>query len=291
MKLISKVVSRLIPNSVKNNIESIVIDHADRFLAKKVWAQDKKIADLDTEIGQIVSLLGLKGIYIAIPPSHLQIRVSGAYYKEFFNHGLKMLRDIEKLFSYDGKTINSFNKILDFACGCGRFMIPMRQIISPAKLYGSDIDQEAINWLNSYYPEFAGVIVNPHMPPMNFPDNFFDLIIGVSVFTHIPEDMQNAWLKELHRILQPGGFAVLSTHGGNCLSSLKKDELDIYYQKGFYYSKNENVTTEGLPVFYQTSYHTIDYIDKYWSEYFEIVEHRPAGLDNFQDLHLLRKKV
>lgn len=48
--------------------------------------------------------------------------------------------------------------------------------------------QEHIPWVKSS--------VNQGLPPLDFPDEHFDLIFNHSVFTHIDENYQDAWLVE-----------------------------------------------------------------------------------------------
>ncbi|HTK74168.1 MAG TPA: hypothetical protein VL371_02860, partial [Gemmataceae bacterium] len=48
--------------------------------------------------------------------------------------------------------------------------------------------------------------------------------------------------------------------------------------------------TDGLPVFYQTSYHTPSYVRQEWSRYFDVITIVPEGLDNWQDVILLQKR-
>ena len=53
----------------------------------------------------------------------------------------------------------------------------------------------------------AGVDVHTDITRMIFKDNSFDLIICVHVLEHIPDD--NAAMKELQRVLRPGGSALI----------------------------------------------------------------------------------
>lgn len=43
-----------------------------------------------------------------------------------------------------------------------------------------------------------------------FPDNFFDRIFSVSVLEHVPPPLLDATMRELFRVLRPGGLAVLT---------------------------------------------------------------------------------
>jgi ubiquinone/menaquinone biosynthesis C-methylase UbiE len=46
-----------------------------------------------------------------------------------------------------------------------------------------------------------------------FRDAKFDAIYNFSVLTHLSEDLQIAWVRELQRVLKPGGLFACTTHG------------------------------------------------------------------------------
>jgi SAM-dependent methyltransferase len=51
-------------------------------------------------------------------------------------------------------------------------------------------------------------------PPLEFAeDRAFDLVYAYSVFTHIPLELQPAWLDEMRRILRPDGFFLCTVLG------------------------------------------------------------------------------
>ncbi|WP_237712368.1 class I SAM-dependent methyltransferase [Pedosphaera parvula] len=205
-----------------------------------------------------------------------------------------MFHDIEDLLKSHGESFFRFKNILDFGCGCGRFMIPMSYRIAPKKISGTDIDEEAIRWLKENYTSFNDLDANGFMPPTKYADGTFDFVFGISIFTHLPEDMQHAWLKELSRIIQPGGYGLFTTHGENHFDELKKPAYGEtahgeLMKRGFYYSVRDS--TDGLPDFYQTSFHTHDYIKRVWAEYFEVVCIRKQGIGQNQDAVLVRKGV
>lgn len=115
---------------------------------------------------------------------------------------------------------------------------------------------------------------------MIYPDAFFDIVYSVSVFTHLPEEMQLSWLEELRRVAEKGGYLLLTTHGMELLST--SVPLDNTMAPRFYYAVGTG--TDGLPDFYQTSFHSEDYILNKWSKFFKIVRVIRKGIANHQDL-------
>ena len=99
------------------------------------------------------------------------------------------------------------------------------------------------------------------MPPLPFPDRFFDFVYSISIFTHLPEAMQFAWLEDINRVLKAG------RRGGHLdpflrAAAQRKEERLI--ARGFHHGGGKGA--EGLPDFYQTSYHTREYIEREWAK-------------------------
>jgi 2-polyprenyl-3-methyl-5-hydroxy-6-metoxy-1,4-benzoquinol methylase len=275
---------KIVPRSIKKVIDEYVANVADR----QIGEQSIKSEDTAIYMQQALSLLQLKGIVPPIPPPHLQVRVSNRYYGEFFVHGSGIIRDVEQILSSSGRNIRSFERILDFGCGCGRTLIPLSFCVDPENLYGTDIDEEAIGWLKDHYA-FANLFVNGVLPPTGFESGMFDFIYSISIFTHLPEDMQFPWLDELRRIVKKGGYVAVSTHGDYAYSYFSSDTHNEFRKKGFFYFAGAE-ETKGLPSFYKAAFHSIDYIRKEWSRYFTIAEFRPRGISDHQDLLLLQRK-
>jgi SAM-dependent methyltransferase len=103
--------------------------------------------------------------------------------------------------------------IMDFGCSSGRVMrhfYPEMQN-SGWKVTGVDVSSRMIEWLRRNFPKEFQVYAGPALPMMPFEDNSFDVIYGMSVFTHI-KYLWDAWLLELRRILKPGGVLLQSVH-------------------------------------------------------------------------------
>jgi SAM-dependent methyltransferase len=185
-------------------------------------------------------------------------------------------------------------RILDFGCGCARVLRYMCEIAPQSTFDAMDIDEEAIQWCRDNYRDDVQhgrfhFIRNPNLPPTSTQSDSFDFVYAISVFTHLPEDMQLQWLGELRRLTKPGGVLAISTANDALirkhLSSENSRTLD---EKGFYYFPYGG--TDGLPEFYQAAWHTPSYIEQVWSKYFRIVEQIPAGIAGHQDLVLCVKR-
>jgi SAM-dependent methyltransferase len=111
--------------------------------------------------------------------------------------------------------------VFDFGCGCGRLA---RQLIQqhqqPKRYLGVDLHRGMVSWcqanLTPSAPQFhfehhdvyyAGFNPNAqrHSAPLPAGDGEFDLIIAISVFTHIAESTIGHYLRECARILRPDG--------------------------------------------------------------------------------------
>ncbi len=185
-------------------------------------------------------------------------------------------------------------RILDFGCGCGRVLRYMAGIAPVSTIHGSDIDREAIAWCEG---EFRGDVargrlafaVNGDHPPAPFAPDSFDLVYGISVFTHLPEDLQLLWLGELRRVTRPGGLAVLTTQGGALIRRhLDAGQARRFDETGFHYFPYGS--TQGLPEYYQSAWHDGAYVDRVWTRFFEIVGRTPGGIAGHQDLVLCRRR-
>jgi SAM-dependent methyltransferase len=185
-------------------------------------------------------------------------------------------------------------RILDFGCGCGRVLRYVGIIAAKAAFDASDIDKEAIAWCQDNFPGEAGrsrfaFTVNSDLPPLAFAEGSFDLVYAISVFTHLPEDMQLRWLVELKRVTRPGGLLVISTAGAHLIREhLDPDHLRRLDEKGFYY--HPFGSTDGLPDYYQAAWHTRPYVERAWSEFLDVIEFVPAGISGHQDLVLCRRR-
>jgi SAM-dependent methyltransferase len=181
--------------------------------------------------------------------------------------------------------IDAMATILDFGCGSGRVIRYWREL--PAAVYGSDYNPDLIRWCERHL-RFARFQVNKPLPPLEFPSNFFDLIYALSVFTHLDEVAQLAWMHELRRVAKPGGHVIITTHGGypSYLRQLSSGELARFQAGQVVVREAGDVGSNAY-----AAYHPAGYVRSTLAKGFAVVSHTEGGaLGNpYQDLYLLRK--
>jgi Methyltransferase domain len=123
-----------------------------------------------------------------IPPPPLRFRVHGPSIgaASFLDAAKRCVDAVTAGFALAGETVPSNGRMLDFGCGSGRTLLFWLKVPVPPELYGVDIDGEAIAWARENVA--AKVHQIGHHPPLEYPDNFFDAIYSISVFTHLSEN-------------------------------------------------------------------------------------------------------
>jgi SAM-dependent methyltransferase len=223
-----------------------------------------------------------------LPPAFLRKRIHGSEDINTFEQvGRAVALDIVGYLERVQRSGVEF-RALDFGVGCGRILVPLQELTrnsappqAAIQWYGSDIDSQAIDWCSAYLGARAKFVVNQTMPPLPFPDRFFDFVYSISIFTHLPEAMQFAWLKDINRVLKPGGRAVISTHSFGAPRKRKEEKL---IARGFHHGGGKGA--EGLPDFYQTSYHTREYIEREWAKVIAVESFVEKGVNKDQNLVL-----
>jgi SAM-dependent methyltransferase len=79
-------------------------------------------------------------------------------------------------------------------------------------MWRCEVHAECARWCHENI-DFAQIAHNGIDPPLPYDDQQFDLVYASSVYTHLSLDMQFRWAWEIHRVLQPGGVAFITTHG------------------------------------------------------------------------------
>ena len=131
---------------------------------------------------------------------------------QFFYESYRQVLHFFEILMSHGFNLRTCGSILDFGCGSAR-ILRLYRYLSGVRLVGTDANPECISWCREQVPgcEFH---INDLGPPLQFAKgNDFDLIISLSVFTHIPLEQQIVWLQEMKRALKPNGFLLCTVVG------------------------------------------------------------------------------
>ena len=102
--------------------------------------------------------------------------------------------------------IKEGDKILDLGCGNGRLYELLKN--KPIDYYGIDNSEKLIEIAKSRYPNINFQVADALNLP--FPENFFDKVVSVAVFHHIPsKELRLQFLKETKRVLKNKGILIL----------------------------------------------------------------------------------
>jgi len=108
----------------------------------------------------------------------------------------------------------TYGKLLDLGCGSGRNFWRVRG----QELYGVDFSKEMIKFAekNAKKKKIDGTFSVMEADSLGFPDNYFEGVLCWTVL-HCIEGKENRVdvLKEVHRVLKPGGEALISSWGKN----------------------------------------------------------------------------
>lgn len=230
----------------------------------------------------------------SIPTDPVLLQVVGAGTESGYLHGgLTTAAGIRGVLDLLGFSIGDFRRVLDWGCGLGRVVRWFEDVAPGTEFVGTDINEKAVLWCSENI-HFGSYLRNGYLPPLPFPDEHFDLIYGISVLTHLPEDYQHAWLAELRRVARPGAIVLLTVHAEDLAEALPPPELQEFRRRGFFYkgAGDANVAgtaLEGMPDFYQVAFHSRRYIERIWATFFQplmYVKHGPMWL---QEMAVLQK--
>ena len=117
--------------------------------------------------------------------------------------------------------VNSINTLLDFGCGWGRFTRLFVRDVNEDGLIGVDPWDEALQMCREHMP-YAAFVRSQYSPPLIFSNNSFDVVFANSIFSHLSEVNGLSWLKEVARVLRPGGLLIGTTHSKHFLRTVQE---------------------------------------------------------------------
>lgn len=122
-------------------------------------------------------------------------------------------------------------RVLDALCGGGQTTQYLLE--HGALVTGLDISEEAIDSFRSRWPEATAI--NRSLLDSGLPTNSFDCVVVVGGLHHLHPNVSAA-LREIHRILKPGGFfCFMEPHRGTFPDLVRQ----FWYKRDRFFSDNE----------------------------------------------------
>lgn len=193
-----------------------------------------------------------------------------------------------------GKPLGAQSNVLDWGVGCGRLARHFPQADGGA-FSGCDIDRDNVAWCREHLRgRFVGSSLQPPLP---FDDGEFDVVYGISVFTHLRESLQDRWLDELRRVLRPGGIVLTTVHGETAVDFQRLSPPEYVKLLAAIASKGllaggANHQLDGFvdePDEYLNVFHHRDYVARHWQRGFDVM-HVIPGYIFTHDLVVMRAR-
>ncbi len=215
----------------------------------------------------------------------------------FLNTGATDLHRLSEVVQkLTGRPLWAFDRVLDWGVGCGRLARHFPEQHAQA-LTGCDIDRDNVEWCRA---NLAGrrFVTSSVAPPLPFDDGEFDVVYGVSVFTHMREALQDNWLAELRRITRIGGLVLTTVHGETAVEFFRLGPHEHTCMKTAITSQGLMVSSDNAQLDgyveaadeYVNVFHDRGYVERHWSRYFDVV-HVIPGYIFTHDLVVMRRRA
>jgi SAM-dependent methyltransferase len=189
--------------------------HVERGATYELRANGETLFIYETpaDVTRLVQLTGKVASLPVPPPDVVATTQGGGNVESYRDSIIAGVTTSESLLRASGIEMKDVRDVLDIGCGTGRLLVSWYCDDPTRRLAGVDINPELIAWSRQSLPDVADWRTSALWPPLDFPDASFDLILMISVLTHLPLDCQRAWITELRRLLRPGGAAMITLHG------------------------------------------------------------------------------
>ena len=164
----------------------------------------------------------------ALPPDYLLYESYGLRYTAYAEGGERAARwllDVVRPWLLDRNASSSPPlSVLDWGCGPARMIRHLPALLPPgSQVYGTDYNRQSVDWCRRHLPNIR-FNHNGLQAALPYADATFDLVYGISIFTHLPLEQHYSWFAELLRVTAPRQLLVFTTQGRAFLSKLTGDE-------------------------------------------------------------------
>ncbi len=142
-------------------------------------------------------------------------RYSGNYREHLSGFEIARYKALDHFITHTLK-LSSVKKVLDYGAGSGLHVSLWEKSFREAELHFCDISSVAMEKFKTKYPRHKDRFFLIHEKQPVFDDSTFDVIVSVEVMEHV-EDL-DSYLRDISRLLKPGGYFVWTTPCANRFS-------------------------------------------------------------------------
>jgi len=166
---------------------------------------------------------------VKLPPAFYLYETFNIDYNSYHIKSIDTAKWLSSLFS-KYKSLENL-KVLDWGCGPGRVIRHLPNFMGEScQFYGTDYNKKYIKWCRKNITNVT-FSFNQLYPPLPFENKTFDIIYGISIFTHLSLKMHFEWFNELMRILKPNGIILITLQSNAFIDKLTSEEK-VIYEKG-----------------------------------------------------------
>jgi SAM-dependent methyltransferase len=207
----------------------------------------------------------------------------GANLAQYFHDGEATAADIAQNIKSHlaGKQVDV---VCEWGMGMGRLIRNFSWHFPNARIIGYDYNAAYVECCQQNYPDIA-FYQNQLLPPLPAAGlGNIDVLVAISIFTHLGDEAIRAWLQEFAQRMSPGGVFLFTAHGRGFYHRLPANEKQIFDagQLVEWRQGKEGKRTFG-------SFHPKAYLLDAVPSAFEVVAHQ-AGDTNEQDVWILRRR-
>ncbi len=111
-----------------------------------------------------------------------------------------------------GVELGEIRHALDFGCSSGRVLRVLAAAYPDVDWHGCDPNGPAVEWAAEHLPAID-FFRSEDAPPLPLADRSLDLVYAISIWSHFAPSLGLRWFEEMRRLIRPGGYLVLTTHG------------------------------------------------------------------------------
>jgi ubiquinone/menaquinone biosynthesis C-methylase UbiE len=100
-------------------------------------------------------------------------------------------------------------RLLDIACGTGRFLLQLHRALPGAKLFGLDMSAPYLDRARALLARTEVSLIADNAEAMPLADERFDAVTSVFLFHELPPEARRRVMREARRVLVPGGCFVV----------------------------------------------------------------------------------